>query len=114
MQEPEDFKPGFNFKAFSNSLNGLKFTGSQSVVLRPNPNNKGGMTTTIQNGLNPEWERDIIRRLRSIIISSGKSIQQVFDDFDEDGSGTLTTKEFRNALRKLGLGLTSKEIDKIM
>ena len=67
--------------------------------------------TVVKSKENPLWTADIVNRLRSIIGASDKSIEQIFNDFDEDGSGTLNTKEFRNALRKLGLGLTSKEID---
>jgi len=64
--------------------------------------------------VNPSWQKDIIARLRSIIGASGKSIEQIFNEFDEDGSGTISQKEFRNALRKLQLGLKSTEIDKIL
>lgn len=81
---------------------------------KPNPDNKGGYVTTIQSATNPNWERDIVARLRSIISAGGKSIPDIFASADVDGSGSLTTKEFRNAIRKFELGLTSKEIDKIM
>ena len=42
------------------------------------------------------------------------SFDQVFNEFDSDGNGFITRVEFRNALRKLNLGLTAREIDKIM
>jgi len=83
-------------------------------VTKPNPDNKGGYVTTIQSATNPNWERDIVARLRSIMAACGKSLEDIFASFDVDGSGSLTTKEFRNAIRKFELGLTSKEIDKIM
>lgn len=53
-------------------------------------------------------------RLRSTITASGRPIEEIFAEYDEDGNGTLTSKELRNALRKLNLGLTSKDIDQIM
>lgn len=84
------------------------------MVTQLNPNNKGGYVTTVQSATNSNWERDIIAKVRSIINSSGKDIRRVFNDFDVDGSGTITTKEFRNALRKMQLGLSSKDIDKVM
>jgi len=43
--------------------------------------------------------------------AAGKSIERIFSDMDEDGNGIVTQKEFRNGIRKLGIGLTSKEID---
>lgn len=60
------------------------------------------------------WEDNILERLRVIIATSPKSLQEIFDDFDEDGNGFVTLVEFRNAIRRLGLGLTSREIDQIM
>jgi hypothetical protein len=69
---------------------------------------------TNKSANNPQWERDIIRKLRSIICLSGKPIEQIFYEFDVDRTGTLNTKEFRNAMRALQVGLSSKEIDKIM
>ena len=83
-------------------------------MTKPNPDNKGGYVTTIQSATNPNWERDIVARLRSILATCGKSIDEIFASFDVDGSGSLSTKEFRNAIRKFELGLTSKEIDRIM
>ena len=76
-----------------------------------NPNNKGGHVTTIQTDVHPNWKKDIIAKLRSIIGASGKSIEQIFNSFDINGSGYITNKEFRNAIRKMNLGLKSKEID---
>jgi Ca2+-binding EF-hand superfamily protein len=46
--------------------------------------------------------------------AAGRSIEQIFADMDQDGNGEVTQKEFRNGMRQLGIGLTSKEIDKIM
>ena len=56
----------------------------------------------------------MLERLRAIIQSSPKSLEEIFQEFDEDGNGYVTTLEFRNAIRRLGLGLTSREIDQLM
>ena len=61
-----------------------------------------------------QWENNVIERMRVIIATSSKSIQEIFDEFDEDGNGYVTQVEFRNALRRLGLGITSREIDQVM
>ena len=42
------------------------------------------------------------------------SLDQIFRDFDEDGNGYISQVEFRNAIRRLGLGLVSREIDALM
>jgi hypothetical protein len=61
-----------------------------------------------------QWEKDIIERLKKVIKSSGKSISAIFGQFDVDGSGDITSEEFRKAMKLVSLGLTDNEIDKIM
>lgn len=63
---------------------------------------------------NPEWDKDIIARLRATMAAAGKSVHQIFNEMDQDGNGTVTIKEFRGAMRKLSIGLKSTEIDQIM
>ena len=53
----------------------------------------------------------MIERLRVVIATSTKSLREIFDEFDEDRNGFITQVEFRNAIRRLGLGVTSREID---
>lgn len=74
------------------------------------------MRTTIKtNSLAVDkWESNVIEKMRAIIITSSKPLQQVFNEFDSDGNGFVTAVEFRNAIRKLNLGLSSKEIDQLM
>lgn len=38
----------------------------------------------------------------------------MFKKLDKDGSGKLSQLEFRNGVRQLGLGLSSREIDNIL
>lgn len=56
----------------------------------------------------------MIERLRVIIATSTKSLREIFNDFDEDGNGFITQVEFRNAMRKLNLGITSREMDQVL
>lgn len=46
--------------------------------------------------------------------ASNKSIEQIFKDFDKDGSGHLSNIEFKNVFRGLNIGLTSREIDYLL
>ena len=39
------------------------------------------------------------------------SAKKILDKFDSRGKGKLTNNEFKNALRELGIGLKSHEID---
>jgi Ca2+-binding EF-hand superfamily protein len=52
--------------------------------------------------------------MRGIMKTSSRPLQEIFNEFDVDGNGVVTVVEFRNAIRKLNLGLSSKEIDQLM
>lgn len=53
-------------------------------------------------------------KLCGIIKASKKTVDEIFGDLDVNGNGTVSMLEFRNGIRKFGLGLTSKEIDDLM
>jgi Ca2+-binding EF-hand superfamily protein len=69
--------------------------------------------TTIQTATSSSenWEHDVLEKLKQIIKSSSMNLRQIFNQMDCDGNGFITQVEFRNAVRQLGLGLTSREID---
>ena len=56
----------------------------------------------------------ILSRLRVLVQQSGKSLDDIFSQFDSDGSGELSRTEFRKALRAMNLGLTILEINEII
>lgn len=78
------------------------------------PLSGGSATIVSANSSNMQWEADIIEKLRQIIRSSSLTFEDIFKKFDEDGNGFISSIEFRNAIRKLNLGLSSREIDLIM
>jgi Ca2+-binding EF-hand superfamily protein len=55
-----------------------------------------------------------MEKLRVLLTSSTKSLADIFSEFDEDGNGSISSVEFRNAIRKLGVGLSSRDIDQLM
>ena len=57
---------------------------------------------------------NILSKLRILIQQSGCSLDDIFNQFDTDGSGELTRVEFRKALRAMNLGLTILEINEII
>ena len=52
-----------------------------------------------------------MEKLKGILKCSSRPMKEIFDEFNPDGDGQITQVEFRNAIRKLNLGLSSKEID---
>ena len=99
---------------FRTHFDNIKYTGTSTVRnLKSAP--VGARTTIMtQSSSSSQWESDIFEKLRQIIRSSSKSFEDIFKEFDEEGNGTISQNEFRNAIRKLNLGLSSREIDKIM
>ena len=51
--------------------------------------------------------------MKSILRASNKTLKEIFTEFDVNGDGVLSNIEFRNAFKKLNLGLTIKEIDEL-
>jgi len=100
--------------SFRTHFDNLRYQGNSSV--RPLKSAPPGARTTIftNSSSSSKWEQDIFEKLRQIIRSSSKSFEDIFREFDEDKNGYISLVEFRNALRKLNLGLTSREIDKLM
>jgi Ca2+-binding EF-hand superfamily protein len=58
-----------------------------------------------------KWSSDIVEKIKSQLAASPTTLENVFTSIDTDGSGKLSAVEFRNGIRKMGLGLTSREID---
>lgn len=52
--------------------------------------------------------------MRQFIKASHKTIRQIFNDIDQSGLGVVTNLEFKQGIRKLLIGLTSKEIDDLI
>lgn len=99
---------------FRSHFENLSYSGNSTVkeVKQVAP---GSRTTIVSmNSSNVQWEADIIEKLRQIVRSSSLSFEDIFKKFDEDGNGFISSIEFRNAIRKLNLGLSSREIDLIM
>jgi Ca2+-binding EF-hand superfamily protein len=90
----------------------MNSTGIKSVNSLPTVSSK--FTITTKTTSSSQWENNIIEKLRVLLTSSPKSLQDIFNEFDEDGNGYISAVEFRNAIRKLGVGLSSRDIDALL
>ena len=99
---------------FRSVFDNMRYTGNSTVRnIKTAP--PGARTTIVsQSSSSSTWDVDILEKLRQIMRSSSQTLDQIFKEFDSDGNGSISEVEFRNAIRKLGLGLTSREIDKLM
>jgi Ca2+-binding EF-hand superfamily protein len=97
---------------FKNMFDQMRFTGTSTLrsVKSLGKTTTGFSTFTMSS----EWSNDIIQKLRFILKSTNISLREVFNKFDKDGSGKISQIEFRNSIRQLNLGLTSREIDQIL
>ena len=57
---------------------------------------------------------DIVSILREYLKASGKSLEEVFGAVDITKCGKVTNLEFKEAIRKLNIGLTSKQLDELL
>jgi len=99
---------------FREHFDGLRYSGASTVRNGVKSGTPSATTICTQNSSSSTWERDIVEKVRNIILTSKKSFEEVFRDFDEDKNGYISQIEFRNAMRKLNLGLSSREIDKLL
>merc|ERR1740130_1213465 len=51
--------------------------------------------------------------LQDFLTNNMKKVMELFREWDEDGDGTITKKEFSRAMRQLGLQVTKDAIDKV-
>ena len=56
----------------------------------------------------------VVGHLEAIMRQNGITMRDAFASFDQDGDGVITRSEFRSALRKLSIGLSSTQIDDVL
>lgn len=52
--------------------------------------------------------------MRQFIKASNKTLKEVFEEIDQSGQGVVTNLEFKEGIRKLFIGITSREIDDLI
>ena len=95
---------------FKREFSNIHFTGKQVIGKQFDTVNT---RVEVGNSLTSKWETDVLDKLRRLIRSSGKNLDQIFSQFDFDSSGTINMAEFHKAMKLVSLGLTDIEIKKI-
>ena len=75
---------------------------------------QGAAKQTLKAPLLQSFGESILARLRILVQQTGKSVEEIFSQFDTDGSGSLNRTEFRKALRAMNLGLSIIQINEII
>lgn len=93
-----------NKEVFRSHFDGISYSGSTTIV---GAKSLGKTILVNTSSTQEKWSSDIIAKIRSQLMASSSDPRKVFNDLDTDSSGKLSSLEFRNGIRKLGLGLTS-------
>eukprot|EP01052_Picozoa_sp_SAG31_P016414 SAG31_NODE_1087_length_9993_cov_13.126440_4_plen_265_part_00 len=56
----------------------------------------------------------VLSSVLAVVNRKKYSVHQLFQDYDEDGSGALDRKEFKEAFARIGLTLSSEQIEDVM
>jgi len=107
-----------NFSDFCILFDNQPFTGQRSGSTTVGRSTRTGPATTFystsRRSKGPKWEPHVIDNVRKTLRAASKSTTALMREFDSRGQGVLTQKEFRNALRQLGIGMTGNEIDQVL
>jgi Ca2+-binding EF-hand superfamily protein len=107
------------FEEFSSVLGGVKFLSSpakSSQQLRGSLVSRSRLSTTAPvsvSSLRSVKTSDLnpIKSFSKVVQVSPANLEELFKEIDTTGTGKVSSIEFRNAVRKLNLGLTSRAID---
>jgi len=106
---------------FISLFEGDHFNGSVSLVPKSMrrsqtqaPRPRTGKTYTTKLASIEPSNTDVISIVREFINASKLTIKQVFQKIDQSGTGTVTNLEFKEGIRKLQIGLTSRQIDELI
>ena len=111
-----DFKSAFGDTKFIStfSRSSRRSQSSRPVSMsRPKTAPSIGSGSRFSSALFMQGE-DPLKRLFSVLETSAINLETIFSQIDADGSGKISSLEFRNAMRKLNLGLTARDIDQLL
>ncbi|KAL4466773.1 hypothetical protein ABPG74_010370 [Tetrahymena malaccensis] len=110
-----DFKEVFFRKP--NSLQKAQKEGNTFVSPYASSQNKNKFNSTLSlisydNAQNSTLS--VIERMKKLVKSSDKVLENLFEEHDKSNSGFVTNLEFRNVMKKLNIGLSIFDIDSVL
>jgi Ca2+-binding EF-hand superfamily protein len=107
------------FEEFSTVFEGVKFLNStprSSQQLRGSLASRSPQSTTAHMSISTlrsvkSTDLNPIKSFSKVVQVSPANLEKVFKEIDHNGTGKVSSIEFRNAVRQLNLGLTSRAID---
>ena len=97
-----EFRDNLDLNNFLSAFNGTRSKPSSAQSFKSTSTQRAGLSD------------DPLKRLQALIRASPYSIEDIFKEMDRDNNGTLSLLEFKNAMRKLNIGLSSKDIDGLL
>ena len=83
---------------------------NKSKLRRRDPNQKAG-TTKHMSGVQFDESSPVLDQLQNVLAKHAVRVIDLFREWDEDNSGTVSKKEFGKALRALGVTSPKEDID---
>ena len=101
---------------FTEIVEGIKFRGGMSSVHKtPQSKSKSKTSGTRISALTPSlFDGSPFAKLKNTLKSSIVNLEEAFLEVDGGYTGFVSNVQFRTAIRKLNLGLTAREIDRIL
>lgn len=103
-------KTSLNFSIKLNSLEMFRLAGKKISYSRKS----SSVGYTFKFGSIEPETNDVLSVLREYLKSTHKNLEEVFQAIDITKCGKVTNLEFKEAIRKLMTGLTSREIDELL
>ena len=88
----------------------IEMDSKAKTALRKGPNLQRG-SSLAKVDIDEASDKSIAEQLRTILSKNAVRVIDLFREWDEDGDGVVSKKEFRKAMPLLGLEVPKKEID---
>lgn len=72
---------------------------------------KGGSSSVLNVDIDENSDKSVQQQLKEALIANSVRVIDLFREWDDDGSGNITKKEWRRAMNELGLRVDLEEID---
>ena len=98
-------------KLYAGAAGEIKTKAETKHKLRKAPSGKAGLAQTIK--LKTDSKQNVVEQLQNVIAANAIRVIDIFQTWDEDGSGTISKKEFRKAVAALGYDAPKADVDRV-